>query len=135
MRREAKLAGVDLLYHTHRSDRSDAGYPDEVWAFRGTKRQLILEFKRQSQDAVLTTSQAAWLDWMAAFRDGGNSGVEVYGPVRPMDRDALVVTLYEGKDAPGALHQWCVSEDCRQCAPERRRATPSRQRQRGRARR
>jgi hypothetical protein len=125
----AKTLGL-LCYHTLDSRGSERGFPDLT--ILGHGRMLLLELKRQSRKSVLTTEQVEWLDGAARLRDSGNSGVEVY-VARPLVRDALVTTLYQGKDAKGALHQWCLRDDCQTCNDERSRAKislPSRRRRR-----
>lgn len=49
-----------LGYHTHRSDRSPAGFPDLVLVRRG--RLIFAELKRQDRKAKPTPAQDAWLD-------------------------------------------------------------------------
>ncbi len=134
-------AGFQLHYHTHRSDRSDPGFPDDVAIHRTEPRLVIIEAKRQS--GVLTDTQVGWLDGWARLRDVATDefetacSIEVYAPVRPLDRDALIVALFNDPYAPGALHQWCLSpDDCEVCKAERGRAKTSVLRTgRGRARR
>ena len=62
-----RMAGW-LSYHTHRSDRSPAGFPD-VCAVRGL-RVIFAELKRN--DTHPTPSQIEWLNRLA------RTGVEVY---------------------------------------------------------
>lgn len=49
-----------LGYHTHRSDRSPAGFPDLVLV-RGP-RLIFAELKRQARSAKPTPAQEEWLD-------------------------------------------------------------------------
>jgi hypothetical protein len=58
-----------LRYHTHRSDFSPAGYPDET-LIRGP-RLVIAELK--SDNGVVSDKQREWLDALAAV-----PGIEVY---------------------------------------------------------
>lgn len=122
-----------LTYHTLRSEGSDPNWPDEVFGDRATTRLLLMELKRQ--DGRLTTGQASVLDWFARFRDSGNSGIEVYGAVRPLDREAVLLTLQGVSEDQGGLHQWCLASWCERCPEERRRARPSRTGDRRRRRR
>ena len=55
---ELRRAGW-LVYHTHRSDRSEAGYPD-VTAVSPDGRLLFAELKWRGQRP--TKAQTAWLD-------------------------------------------------------------------------
>ena len=55
----AKLVGFGMIYHTHRSDRSPAGFPDLVMLHR-SGRMVVVECKRQDNDP--TDDQVAWLD-------------------------------------------------------------------------
>lgn len=56
--RAAKLVGFGLIYHTHRSDRSPAGFPDLVMLHR-SGRMVVVECKRQDNDP--TEDQVDWL--------------------------------------------------------------------------
>jgi hypothetical protein len=58
-----------LGYHTHRSDLSQAGWPD--WAIVGPGGFMVRELKRQTERP--TAAQRAWLDALAA--QGVNVGV------------------------------------------------------------
>lgn len=102
-------------YHTRDSRGSDRGFPDLNLLSR--TRLLYLELKRQ-RNAHLTTDQVTWLDTAAALRDSGNPCVEVY-VARPLDSRALFITLSEGVQAPGTLHQWCLRPGCARCSEER----------------
>lgn len=117
MRTLAGSVGFDLLYHTYRSDHSDKGWPDDVMSHQLTTRMLLIEAKRQ--DGHLTYHQVLWLDRWARFRDSGNWGLEVYGAVRPLDRDQLWETLQGHSEQAGGLHQWCVVSGCERCQHER----------------
>jgi hypothetical protein len=110
VRRLANPDGVllwPLTYHTLDSRGSDSGWPDEVFGDCRERRLLLLELKRQS--GRLTTTQVGFLDWLARFR--------------PLDRDALLLTLQGANEAEGALHQWCVRPECGRCGRERDGAT------------
>lgn len=120
----AKALGY-LCYHTLDSRGSERGFPDLT--ILGNVRLLLMELKRQDRKYVLTTDQVEWLDRAARLRDSGNSGIEVYGAVRPLDSDRLTATLYgplSGVQGP-FLHQWCLDPECERCGDERRRAKPS----------
>lgn len=130
IRRFAKGAGFDLAYHTYDSRRSDAGWPDDVLMHQNRNRLILMEAKRDS--GKLSAGQVVWLDAMARFRDmmsAVNTWVvrlEIYGAVRPSDRDRLIATLFGPGDAMTRrtetyrpLHQWCVSEICGWCNVER----------------
>lgn len=124
MRGHAHDAGFHLRYHTHRSDRSDAGWLDEVIWHAGTARLLFYEVKRQSK--VLTVAQVGWADSLARTRDRGCPLIEVYAPVRPLDVQGWIATVFRGtgyRSDHEPLHQWCLYQGCERCNTERRRAT------------
>jgi hypothetical protein len=52
-------AGGWRVYHTHRSDRSEAGYPDVAAVHAGQRRHLFAELKRRGKWP--TAKQAEWL--------------------------------------------------------------------------
>jgi hypothetical protein len=58
-----------LIYHTHRSDRSQAGFPDLAIVGRG--RYLMRELKRQGENP--TKDQRLWISQLE--RAGVNVGV------------------------------------------------------------
>jgi hypothetical protein len=131
VRRLANPDGVvlwPLTYHTLRSKGSDPGWPDECFGDQSCRRLLLMELKRQA--GRLTSTQAQVLDWLARFRDAGNYGLEVYGAVRPLDREAVLLTLQGIDEDQGGLHQWCLLPGCQDCTTERRRATSRRPAQR-----
>lgn len=68
--RVEQIAGVTgwLFYHTHRSDRSPAGFPDCVMVRRG--RLIFAELKRQTQSAQPTPAQRQWLIRLAEVPAG-----------------------------------------------------------------
>lgn len=68
-------------YHTYRSERSPAGYPDETLV---RDRVIFAELKRD--DTETTEAQKGWL---RALRD---AGAEVY-VIRPRNLDALASVL------------------------------------------
>jgi hypothetical protein len=115
--------GFRLQYHTNRSDHSDPGWPDDVFA-HPNGRTLFLEAKKE--DGVLTWDQIAWLDHWAMLRDAGVSAIEVYVP-RPSDRDALWNTFAGNSlhtwGVVDLLHQWCLVPVCLRCMIDRDNAT------------
>lgn len=52
------------VYHTHRSDRSEAGYPDVSAVHAGQRRHLYAELKRRG--GRLTRAQQTWLAELTA---------------------------------------------------------------------
>jgi hypothetical protein len=113
----AKSLGY-LTYHTHDSRGSQRGFPDLTMIKPG--QMVLAELKRQKgSQAVLTFEQVAWLDALARLHDSGNYGVEVYGAVRPLDRDAFLLSLQGYEERDGALHQWCLRPTCERCNAER----------------
>ena len=56
---ELRRAGW-LVYHTHRSDRSESGYPDISAVAADRRRHLFAEVKRRGQWP--TAKQTVWLD-------------------------------------------------------------------------
>ena len=76
-------------YHTHRSDFSPAGWPDEalcrVDRHTGTGRLVLAELK--SATGKLSDAQRTWLDLL-----GQVPGLEVY-LWRPADIDEIVAVL------------------------------------------
>lgn len=90
--REAKARGW-LYYHTHRSDRSPAGFPDLVLV-RGT-RLVFAELKRTG--GRLSPAQREWFDALTRlFRESvvgrGTVQVEMY-VWQPQDWDCVVEVL------------------------------------------
>ncbi|HET6910749.1 MAG TPA: VRR-NUC domain-containing protein [Mycobacteriales bacterium] len=55
----ARLRGW-LVYHTHRSDRSEPGFPDVIAVHPRTGHLLAVELK--SANGRITRDQRAWLD-------------------------------------------------------------------------
>lgn len=128
IRSHAGFAGFppELMYHTYDSRRSDPGFPDDVFLHKSGTRLLFIEAKRQ--DGKLSAEQVCWLDGLAGFRDAGATNLEVYGAVRPLDRDGLIGTLYGDTASTERLHQWCLRTDCQRCTHERAIAKPPRER-------
>jgi hypothetical protein len=60
----AKYAGWDLVYHTHDSRRSEAGFPDLVMVRAADKRVIYRELKTET--GKLTRAQKAWIDTLQA---------------------------------------------------------------------
>ena len=52
-----------LTYHTHRSERSEPGWPDLVLAKR--QRVAFVELKTDARTSKVTKAQAEWLDALA----------------------------------------------------------------------
>lgn len=114
------------VYHTLDSRGSERGFYDLTIIDPRATRLILAELKQQEgKNAALTTDQIAWLDRAALVRDSGNSGLEVYGAVRPLDSDAFTRAMFEGRHASGALHQWCLSATCGRCTEERSKVKPS----------
>jgi VRR-NUC domain len=79
---QAKQRGWSLVYHTHDSRKSRAGFPDLIMLRAG--RQMVLEVK--TMDGVLSGEQA---DWLTGFRDAG-----VFAKlVRPIHAEAIIAWL------------------------------------------
>lgn len=57
-----------LGYHTHRSDRSPAGFPDLALVHPGAGRLIFAELKRQRRSAKPTAAQMEWLDALESVR-------------------------------------------------------------------
>jgi hypothetical protein len=78
-----------LMYHTHRSDRSEAGFPDLV-ALRGP-RMVVAELKaldrRTGKPKKVTPAQERWLRAFRAMR-----GPEVF-VWTPLDWEEIKTTL------------------------------------------
>jgi hypothetical protein len=65
----AQRLGWDLAYHTHRSDRSPAGFPDLVLVHPRAARIEFAELKRQSPKAKTSPAQDAWLEGLRAVEE------------------------------------------------------------------
>jgi len=78
----AGLAGWRLIYHTHDSRRSTAGFPDLV--MMRPPEILVLEVKREK--GRLTPEQGEWIDGFRAC------GIEAH-VVRPSEWERLVARL------------------------------------------
>jgi hypothetical protein len=74
-----------LRYHTHRSDFSPAGFPDETLA--RAPRLIFAELKSDNPHAKPSEAQQRWLDLLAQIPE-----VEVY-VWRPKDLDDIVRIL------------------------------------------
>ena len=77
----AKTVGFALIYHTYRSERSAAGYPDLVLV---RERQVVIEVKRETGKP--SPDQCRWLQGLLA------ADIETY-LVRPSDLPELGVVL------------------------------------------
>ena len=71
----ARMRGFQLIYHTFRSERSAAGFPDLILV--KPRRLIALELKTET--GRLTATQAGWLGVLATIQ-----GVEAR-LVRPSD--------------------------------------------------
>lgn len=83
-------------YHTHRSDRSPAGFPDLVLVRvkDGQARLIFAELKRQNpQKGRTTKAQRGWLDDLRAVAEATGGTVEVY-LWRPLDMDTIKEVLW-----------------------------------------
>jgi len=66
-----------LTYHTNRSDRSEAGFPDRI--FLRPTRLVVAELKRQDRKAQPSPAQRVWLRTFEEFAlMVGAEVVEVY---------------------------------------------------------
>src|SRR5437879_6321024 len=91
---EARLRGW-LVYHTHDSRRSEAGFPDIVAVHPRSRRLLFLECK--SERGRTTDAQAAWLEALDAVRE-----MEVF-VLRPSQRDDVSAILSAEPGDPRAV--------------------------------
>jgi hypothetical protein len=83
-------------YHTHRSDFSPAGWPDE--ALCRPPRLILAELKSDAKTAELSPQQRKWLELLDHC-----TSIEVY-VWRPDDRDRIAKILWRG-DTPYPLGQ------------------------------
>lgn len=92
--RDAAAWGGWMVYHTHRSDRSEAGFPDIVAVHRTLRRLVFAELK--TAKGKVTVAQDLWLEVLGAVTDRyswGRKVPEVY-LWRPCDaREILDVFL------------------------------------------
>lgn len=91
---ELRRAGWQV-YHTHRSDRSQAGYPDVSAVHAGQRRHLFAELKRRGQRP--TKAQTAWLDDLTA------AGCEVWVVTPDNLGDFYASTVYGRPVPPTAM--------------------------------
>lgn len=84
VRTVAKYYGWDMNYHTHDSRRSDAGWPDEVFAKPKIGRCVFVELK--SDTGRLRPQQEMWLNALDA------AGLET-GLWRPSDMETVRAVL------------------------------------------
>ncbi|MEK2474118.1 VRR-NUC domain-containing protein [Streptomyces noursei] len=91
VRKLASLRGWTLAYHTHNSQRSDAGWPDEVYGHPKARRVIFAEFK--SNTGRIRPAQRDWLKHLQAC------GFET-ALWRPADLDLIATVL--APDGPRA---------------------------------
>ncbi|MFD3511899.1 VRR-NUC domain-containing protein [Streptomyces sp. NPDC058657] len=87
VRQLAAMRGWTLAYHTHNSQRSDAGWPDEVYGHPTAIRTLFVELKTNT--GRIRPAQRDWLKHLAGC------GFEV-ALWRPRDLGLIVNTLAPG---------------------------------------
>lgn len=68
-----------LAYHTHRSDRSPAGFPDLCLVHPRAGRLIFAELKRQKRSNP-TPAQVEWLDGVNAVSDAIASDYNLLAP-------------------------------------------------------
>jgi hypothetical protein len=78
---DEELGMFSMVYHTHRSERSQPGFPDLVMV--RAPRVLFVELKSDRKAAKLSRPQQIWLDQL-----GQCPGVECY-LWRPADLDRI----------------------------------------------
>lgn len=79
-----------LAYHTHRSDRSPAGFPDLTLVHPGEGLLRFAELKRQRKSAKPSPAQVEWLE-----------------ALRTVERATLDDhVLYAGAPQPVTVHLW-----------------------------
>ncbi|MFC4512164.1 VRR-NUC domain-containing protein [Streptomyces ehimensis] len=84
VRQIAAMRGWTLAYHTHNSQRSDAGWPDEVFGHPHAGRVLFVELK--TDKGRIRPAQREWLQHLAIC------GLEA-ALWRPRDMRLIVDTL------------------------------------------
>lgn len=79
----APRLGWSLGYHTHRSDRSPAGFPDLVLVHPPAGRLIFAELKRQKRSKT-SPAQVEWLEGLEQVRyaAGDYEQVPAFEPVR-----------------------------------------------------
>jgi len=80
-----------LYYHTHRSDRSPAGFPDGVLLDRVLHRLYFWELKREEYEPP--PAQQAWLSALGAVAAASAGTVVLLGIVRPSNMPVLRAAL------------------------------------------
>lgn len=63
----AAMYDWELIYHTHNSKRSDAGWPDEVYGHRTQRRTVFAEIKSAKGEP-----SKAQLDWLIHLHRSGH---------------------------------------------------------------
>ena len=79
----AQGLGWGLAYHTHRSDRSPAGFPDLVLVNVRAGRLVFAELKRQRKSAKPSPAQVAWLEGLEQVRYSAGD-YEQHPPFEPV---------------------------------------------------
>lgn len=80
----AAMYGWEFRYHTHNSQRSDAGFPDEVFVHPRFLRILFVELKTDT--GRVTPQQRAWLQILQSC--GSEAALW-----RPRDMDRIIEIL------------------------------------------
>jgi hypothetical protein len=82
-----------LAYHTHRSDRSPAGFPDLTLVHPGAGRLVFAELKRQKRSNP-TPAQVGWLDALERVGDRINDDLYHESAYEPLAERLGRVSAY-----------------------------------------